>query len=209
MTFKKIYAGIFIATFSVNAQAMSCFAGSEKDPAIHQRIASEKYSPFQTMYFASFAGDILSAVTFHQKSGTADYGDANMKRVGNVAVGAWTVALFLAAATQGCTASRNVEEKVGPVTRAEVSRDRLEGQRKTFYLIHTLNMLPTLGYAIYSKRDDRWVWFGGILLMPALTDLVARYLFQSDDVSPWTLSGTFHDDGDHKTTPMLAWQSSW
>jgi hypothetical protein len=200
---------LFLAFFSINAQAMSCSPGSENDPDIHQRIATDKYSPFPAMYFASFGGDLLSAVVFRQRSGTADFGNADMKRVTDAAIWTWSTSLLLAAVTQGCTVSKNVEEKVGPVARTEVDRERLKTQRKMFYFIHALNMLPTLGFAVYSKRDDRWAWFGGLLVLPAVTDLVSRYVFQSNDVSPWTLTAAFHKDGERRITPMLAWQLSW
>lgn len=188
---------------------MSCRTLDEQDPLVAEIVASRKYSPFPAMTWASFGGALTAFIVFRPVKGHPDYDRQSIKAVGTIAVTTWIASSSLLLLLSSCGVGHNIEGLLPQVSIEQVNKDRLRTDRRFFWLFHTLNTTPTLFYAIESRRSDRWAWFTGIALAPFVVDLAARYVFRSDDVSPWTLTMHAADDNRLQLTPMLAWRTNW
>ncbi len=204
----KLIIFVFISASVRPALAISCGRLDPSNPSTKTRIANDKYSPFEPMILASFAGAITTGIAFAPDESSPDHDRKSIKTIGSIATFSWIASGSLYVMTSACGVSREIKEQVGPVTKLDVDPDILKYRRTGFMFFYTLNTLPSLLYALDSKRDERWAIFGITATLPALVDLTSRYVFESEDVSPWTLTSTLIES-DRDYAPVLAFRRTW
>jgi hypothetical protein len=190
--------------FASQAEAMSFRQITANDPEAPKIIATRKYSPFEVMGWTSFFSSLTMTLAFIPVENTPDYQRENVQAIGGVAVYSYFAAGIFSYFANAYPISHDVEEKIGSITKTQADSERMASKRRAFYFVHGFDMIPAVLYASQSNRQERWAWASAVAIAPVLSDLVARHVFDSDAVSPWTLSATVMEEPRGFTPGLVA-----
>ncbi len=207
MMLRFLFAVIGIVLFTQNSFGSSCRRMELGLQDSVEYLAMKKYSPFSYMIGASLTTGVAGFVTLYARKGSD--GESELPSlIGLTGITFLSASIMLTMLESGCppilsddSRSKNIEMSPGVLK-------RLKKRRRTFYALHTFNMVPLLLATPNSSHDDRATILAGALVAPFIVDLFMRYTFSRYKVSPWTLSPTFQIN-EQGTVSMLNLNLRW